>query len=64
MKVQIYIGLNSEIHFNTQFKTCLPTVPNPICKQNKLVLLPVDWDENGLLFTKRLHMMNKIIGHS
>ena len=30
----------------------------------KSVLLPLHWDKNVLLFTKRLHMMNKIICYS
>ena len=25
-----------------------------------IVLLPVNWDKNGLLFNKRLHLMNMI----
>ena len=29
-----------------------------------LVLLSVVWDKNSLLFTKRFHMMNEIIGYS
>ena len=29
----------------------------------KIVLLPVDWDKKGLLFTMKLHMLNQIIGY-
>ena len=28
------------------------------------MLLPVDWDKNGLLTLKRLHMLNKLIVYS
>ena len=31
---------------------------------NRIVLLPVDWDKNGLLFSKRLHITNKIMRYS
>ena len=29
-----------------------------------LVLLPVYWNENDLLFTKRLQMLDKAVGYS
>ena len=31
---------------------------------HRLVLLPVVWDDNDYLFTKRLQMMNKVISYS
>ena len=30
----------------------------------RLALLPVGWNENNLLFTQQLRMMNKVIGHA
>ena len=30
----------------------------------RLVLLPVVWDENDLLFTKRLQMMKNVVSYS
>ena len=64
MKVENYIGLNSEMHINSHLKNTLTSKTKTDILTKILVLLPVDWDENALLFTKRLHIMNKIIGHS
>ena len=64
MKVEIYIALNSEMRINTQFETTLTNFIKSDILTKILMLLPVDWDKNGLLFTKWLHIINKIIGYS
>ena len=64
MKVEIYIGLNCKTGINTQFKNTLKNYVESDIITQRLVLLSVDWDENGLLITERLHLMNKIIGYS
>ena len=64
MKVKIYIALKSEMRITTQFKNTLTYYAKSDILTKNLVLLPVDWDKNGLLFTKWLHLTNKIIGHS
>ena len=64
MKVEIYIGLISEMRINTQFKNTLANYTKSDILIKTLALLPEDWDENGLLFMKRLHIVNKIIDHS
>ena len=64
MKVEIYIGFNSKMRISTQFKNALTNYTKLDMFTNILVLLPVDWDEIGLVSTKRLHIMNIIIGHS
>ena len=64
MKVETYIALNSDMRIKTQFKNTLTNYSKSDILKKRLVLLPVDWDENGILFTKRLHTMNKIIGYS
>ena len=64
MKAEIYIDLNSEMHLNTQFKNILTNYTKFYLKRKRLVLLPVDWDKNGLLFTKRIHIKDKTIGYS
>ena len=65
MRVKIYIALSSEMIIKTQFKkTLCPTIPNPFYQHKDFCYLPVDWDENDLLFTKRLQMMNKVISYS
>ena len=64
MKFENYIGLNSEMRINTQFKNVITKYTNSDIVTKRLVLLPVDWDKNGLLFTKRLHIMNKITAYS
>ena len=56
MKVEIYIDLKSEMHLNTQFKKTLTNYTKFFLIRKRLVLLPVDWDKNGLLFTKRIHI--------
>ena len=62
MKVEIYIALNSEMSTTIQSEnTLINYTKSDILK--KLVLLPVDWGKNSLLFTKRLHVMNKITGY-
>ena len=45
-------------------KNTLTSYTNSDISTKIIVLLPVDWDKNGLLIIKRLHMMNKIIGYS
>ena len=52
------------MRINTQFKNMLTNNSNSDILTKRLVLLPVDWDTNGLLFTKRLHIVNKILGNS
>ena len=54
MKVKFYITLNSEMHINTTFKKTLAKYFKPDIFTRRSVLLPVDWDRNGLPFTKRL----------
>ena len=49
---------------NTQFKNKLTNYTKSDILTKRLVSLPVDWDENVLLFTKRLRMVYKIIGYS
>ena len=63
MKVEIYIGLNSKLGINTVWKNIeqLCQIPN----NNKKISVAAcrrGW-ENGLLFTKRLRIMNKNIGY-
>ena len=48
--VNIYIALNSRLHLKTQFKKYL-------IQAKTLVFLPMIWDENGLLITKQLHII-------
>ena len=62
MKVGVWIVLISEMRINTQLENTWATNTNSDILTNRLVLLPVDWDKNGSLFTKRLKLMNKIIG--
>ena len=64
MKLKIYIDLDSEMRINTQFKNKLTNFPKTDILTKRLVLLPVDWDKNGLLFTKLFHVMNKFIGYA
>ena len=64
MKNEIYIAFNPEILMNTQFKITFTNYTKSDISTKGSALLPVDWDKNGLLFTKRLHIMNKIICHS
>ena len=63
------------MHVSTEFKNTLANYTESIIYiyiytyiyifiYKKIVFLPVDWDKNGLLLTKRLHMMSKIIGYS
>ena len=63
-KVKIYIAFSSEIRLNTHFKSNLTNYTKSDMLTKILVLLPVDWNKNGLLFTKRLHKTNKFIGNS
>ena len=49
---------------NTQFKNTLVANTKSDILTKRLGLLPVDWDKNNLLFTKRLHRMNEIIDYS
>ena len=64
MKVKSYISLHSDMCTKTQFKNTLTNYTNSETLTKILVLLLVDWDKNGLQFTKRLHMMNMFIGYS
>ena len=63
MKLEINIALNSEMRINAQFKSTRKYSKLDIITK-RLVVMPLDLDKNGLLFSKRLHMMNKIIGYS
>ena len=56
MKDEIYISLNSEMRIETQFKNILTNYTKCDILIKRLMLLPVDWDKNGLLLTKWLHM--------
>ena len=64
MEVEFYIALTSKMLINTQFKNTRTNHTKSEILTKKLVLRPLDWDKHGLLFTKRLHIMNKIIGYS
>ena len=53
------------MRINTQFNQLYNTLTNYTNSDiltKILVLLPIDLDKQSLLFTKRLHMMNEIIG--
>lgn len=52
------------MRIRTLFKKILTNNTKSDILTKKLVLLHVDWDKNGLLFTKRLHIINKTIGYS
>ena len=62
MKIKIYIGLNYVMRINTQFKNILTSYTKSDILTKRLGLLP-DWDKICILFTKRLHIMNKITGY-
>ena len=64
MKVEIYIVLYYGMHIYTQFKNPLTNYTKSELLRKRLVLLPVDLDQNGLLLTKWFHMTTKIIGKS
>ena len=64
MKVETYTALNPELRINTQFKNILTNYTKSDILTNRFVLLPADYDTNRLLFTKWLHMMNKIIDYT
>ena len=67
MRVSDYIASNSEMDFmrtNTQFKNTLNNYNKPDILTKRLVFLHVDWDKSALLLTKRLHIVNEIIGYS
>ena len=49
MKIEIYIGLNSELGVNKHFKNVLTNYTKSDILTKRFVLLPVDWDKNGLL---------------
>ena len=53
-KVKIYITVNFEMRINTQLKNTLTSYTKSDILTERFVLLRVDWDINGLLFTKRL----------
>ena len=52
------------MQINTKFKSTLSNGAKSDLLTKRLVWVPVNWDENGILFTKRLHMTNKIICYS
>ena len=58
MKAKIFFALNSEIHINTHFKNIWTNYIRSDVLTKRSVLLPVDWNKTGLLFTKRLHIMS------
>ena len=45
------------MRINIQFKYTLTNHNISDILTKNLMLLPVDWDKNGLLLTKRLHVM-------
>ena len=47
MKVEIHNALNSDICINTHFKNTLTNYTKSDILIKRLVLLPVDWDNNG-----------------
>ena len=51
MLVKLYNALKNELENDLTWYT-----ESDILTQ-KLVFLPVEWDENDLLYTKQLHMM-------
>ena len=57
MKVKLYIALNNEMCVNTQLENTLTNYTESNILTQRFVLLRVGWDKNGLLSTKRLHMM-------
>ena len=63
MKNKIFIALNSEIRTNTEFKNTLTDHNKSDILTKRSVLLPVDGDKNGLLITKKLLMITKIISY-
>ena len=54
------------MRINTQFKKTLTDYIKSVILPKISVLLPVNYDETCLLFTKRLHVyiVNKFIGYS
>ena len=64
MEVTTYITLSSEMRINTQLNNTLTTYIKSNLLTKRLVLLPVDWDKNCLLFTKQLYMRNNNIGYT
>ena len=50
--------------FETQFKNTLTIYTTTNIIPRRLVLLPLNWDENDLLFTKWLQMMKMFIDYS
>ena len=64
MKVEIHIGSKYEMRINTRLKNLLTHYTKSDILTKRLVLLHVDWDKSGLLFTKRLHIMNKFHFHT
>ena len=63
MKVEICISLFAEKHIDTRFKTTLINFTKSNILTKISVFLPVDWDDNSLLFTKWFHITNEITGH-
>ena len=61
MKTKLHIALNNEIYNDTQFGNTLINYIKLDIPTQRFVFLPADRDKNGLLFTKRLHMM--ILGY-
>ena len=52
------------MRISTQLKNLLTNYTRFDILTKILVFLPVDWDKNGLLFTKWLHIMNKVTGYA
>ena len=50
IKIKIYINLNLDMRINTLFKNTLTNYNKSDILTKKLVLLPVDFDENSRLF--------------
>ena len=61
MKFKIFFAINSEMRTYTRFKNTLTNYTKSGISIKRLGLVPVDWDKSGLIFTKRVHMMNKIV---
>ena len=64
MQEKIFIALNTQRRIKTEFENTSTNYNKTDTLTKGSVLLPVDWDESGLLFTERLHMKTKTIGYS
>ena len=50
MKVKLHTSLNNEICINKQCENTSTNYPKSDITTQRFALLPVDWDNNGLLF--------------